>query len=126
MVSGVCSLPFALRARGTDGSFERPLAAPCPFSSWRRSYRADVTEMKPVVGIVGMTHLGLVSGSAFAAAGFETICFDRDEALVTNLRRGILPVLEPALPELIASNGARQSYSTKAADIARCDVVYVA
>jgi UDPglucose 6-dehydrogenase len=82
--------------------------------------------MKPVVGFVGMTHLGLVSGSAVAAAGFETICFDRDEALVSNLRRGILPVLEPALPELIASNGARQSYSTKAADIARCDVVYVA
>jgi UDP-glucose 6-dehydrogenase len=38
--------------------------------------------MKPVVGFVGMTHLGLVSASAVASAGFETICFDRDEALV--------------------------------------------
>jgi UDPglucose 6-dehydrogenase len=82
--------------------------------------------MKPVVGFVGMTHLGLVSASAVAGAGFETICFDRDAALVADLQRGRLPVLEPALPELIVSNGARQTFSADAADIARCDVVYVA
>jgi UDPglucose 6-dehydrogenase len=82
--------------------------------------------MKPVVGFVGITHLGLVSASAVAGAGFETICFDRDPVLVANLQRGILPVLEPGLPELIAANGARQRYSTDAADIAGCDVVYLA
>jgi UDPglucose 6-dehydrogenase len=82
--------------------------------------------MKPVVGFVGMTHLGLVSASAVASAGFETICFDREHALVANLRRGVLPVVEPDLPELIASNGARQTYTADVADIARCDVVYVA
>ncbi len=82
--------------------------------------------MKPVVGFVGMTHLGLVSASAVAGAGFDTICFDRDPALVADLRSGILPVLEPALPELIAANGARQTYSADAADIALCDVVYIA
>jgi UDPglucose 6-dehydrogenase len=82
--------------------------------------------VKPVVGFVGMTHLGLVSASAVAGAGFETICFDRDEVLVADLRRGKLPVIEPALPELIAANGTRQTYTPNAADIARCDVVYVA
>lgn len=82
--------------------------------------------MKPVVGFVGMTHLGLVSASAVASVGFETICFDRDETLVTDLNEGRLRVLEPALAELIASNGARQTYSTDASDIARCDVVYIA
>jgi UDPglucose 6-dehydrogenase len=82
--------------------------------------------MKPVVGFAGMTHLGLVSASAVASAGFETICFDRDEALIASLRKGVLPVVEPDLPELIASNGARQTYTANVADIARCDVVYVA
>ena len=82
--------------------------------------------MKPVVGFVGMTHLGLVSASAVAAAGFETICFDRDVALLAGLRCGKLPVLEPGLPELIAANGSRQRYSADIADIARCDVVYLA
>jgi UDPglucose 6-dehydrogenase len=82
--------------------------------------------MKPVVGFAGMTHLGLVSASAVAGAGFETICFDRDEGLVADLQRGRLGVLEPDLPELIAANGARQTFSANAADIARCDVVYLA
>jgi UDPglucose 6-dehydrogenase len=82
--------------------------------------------MKPVVGFVGMTHLGLVSASAVASAGFETICFDRDQALVANLQNGRPGVLEPGLPELMAANGARQAFSADVADIARCDVVYVA
>ena len=123
---GIRSLPLALRARGADGSFERPLAAPRAFPSRRRGRGAGGPAMKPVVGFAGMTHLGLVSASAVAGAGFETVCFDRDEALVADLRRGRLPVLEPDLPELIAANGARQTFSANAADIARCDVVYVA
>src|ERR1700726_4145783 len=82
--------------------------------------------MKPVVGFVGVTHLGLVSASAVASAGFETICFDRDQTLVASLRNGVVPVLEPDLPELITSNGAQQTYTADVADIARCDVVYVA
>ena len=82
--------------------------------------------MKPVVGFAGMTHLGLVSASAVAGAGFETVCFDRDATLVADLRRGRLPVLEPDLPELMAANGARQSFSANAADLGRCDVVYLA
>ncbi len=82
--------------------------------------------MKPVVGFVGMTHLGLVSASAVAGAGFQTICFDRDNALLADLQNGKLPVFEPALAELIASNGTRQTFSANAADIAQCDVVYVA
>jgi len=82
--------------------------------------------MKPVVGFAGMTHLGLVSASAVAGAGFETVCFDRDATLVADLQRGRLPVLEPDLPELIAANGARQTFSANAADLGRCDVVYLA
>jgi UDPglucose 6-dehydrogenase len=82
--------------------------------------------MKPVVGFAGMTHLGLVSASAVAGAGFETICFDRDEAMVADLRKGKLPILEPGLLELIASNGTRQTFSADAASIAGCDVIYVA
>jgi UDPglucose 6-dehydrogenase len=82
--------------------------------------------MKPVVGFVGMTHLGLVSASAVAGAGFETICIDRDEARVADLRNGKLGVVEPGLPELIAANRTHQIYSANPGDVARCDVVYVA
>ena len=39
----------------------------------------------PVVGFAGMTHLGLVSASAVATRGFETICFDADRAVIRRL-----------------------------------------
>jgi UDPglucose 6-dehydrogenase len=80
---------------------------------------------KPIVGFAGMTHLGIVSASAIASAGFETVCFDPDLELVGRLREGTLPVLEPALDELITTNSDRQCFTSVKDDLARCDVVYV-
>jgi UDPglucose 6-dehydrogenase len=79
----------------------------------------------PLIGFAGMTHLGIVSASAIAAAGFSTVCFDPDPKLVGRLRAGVLPVLEPGLDELIAGNGDRQRFTSARVDLARCDVVYV-
>lgn len=81
---------------------------------------------RPIVGFAGMTHLGLVSASAVASAGFETICFDPDSALITRLCRHDWHVIEPGLDELIRGNGDRQSFSANIAALNRCDVVYVA
>jgi UDPglucose 6-dehydrogenase len=80
---------------------------------------------RPVVGFAGMTHLGIVSASAVATAGFETVCFDPDAQLIVRMQAGSLPVLEPGLDELIAKNGARQRFTAQANDLARCAVVYV-
>ena len=80
----------------------------------------------PVVGFAGMTHLGLVSASAAAGRGCEVICYDADGALVDRLRRQDWPVLEPGLDDLIRANGPRQRFTAARADLACCDVVYVA
>jgi UDPglucose 6-dehydrogenase len=79
----------------------------------------------PVVGFAGMTHLGVVSASAIASAGFETVCFDPDAKLIGRLREGVLPVLEPGLDALIAANGDRQRFTSAKDDLVGCDVVYV-
>jgi UDPglucose 6-dehydrogenase len=81
---------------------------------------------RPVVAFAGMTHLGLVSATAVAGAGFETICFDKDGALITRLKKGDLPVVEPDLASLLKSNGRRQTFTSSITDIRRCDVVYIA
>jgi UDPglucose 6-dehydrogenase len=80
----------------------------------------------PVVGFAGMTHLGLVSASAVAARGFETICFDADRAAIRGLAQQDWPVLEPGLDELIRANGARQRFTGERGDLKNCDIVYVA
>jgi UDPglucose 6-dehydrogenase len=78
------------------------------------------------IGYAGMTHLGLVSGIAAAARGFETVCYDADEGRIAALQRSELPVIEPDLPELLAANRGRLRFASDRAALADCDVVYVA
>lgn len=78
------------------------------------------------VAFAGMTHLGLISAVGTCSKGFEVRGYDPDAALIARIATGDLPVLEPQLPELIASNGARQRFTSDIKDLASCDVVYIA
>jgi UDPglucose 6-dehydrogenase len=80
---------------------------------------------RPVVGFAGMTHLGLVSAVAAAAGGFEVVALGEPD-VVAAVARGELPVLEPGLPELLAANRDRLTFTAQAHDLSRCDLVYVA
>lgn len=82
--------------------------------------------MAPVLGFIGMTHLGLNSAAATAERGFETVCFDPDSDLILALRRGEMPVREPDLDDFCARNSEHLSFTDKPTELARCDVVYVA
>jgi UDPglucose 6-dehydrogenase len=80
----------------------------------------------PVVGYVGMTHLGLCSAVAAASKGFATRAIDRDPALIARLDAGQLPVVEPGLDDLLRQHRARIRFSADAAALNACDVIYVA
>lgn len=80
----------------------------------------------PVIAYCGMTHLGLVSGTAAAAMGFETVLFDPDAGLIGRLDKADLPVSEPDLDETFAANRQRITVTSDTADLARADVVYLA
>lgn len=80
----------------------------------------------PVIGFAGMTHLGLVSGAGASEKGFRVVCFDPDPARIEPLARGVLPVSEPQLEELVARNRARLSFTANGTELSACDVIYVA
>jgi len=80
---------------------------------------------EPQVAYVGMTHLGLCSAAAAASRGFNTLGFDLDPALVGRLDAGRLPIVEPGLDELIAGNRSRLAFSSDAARLSDCQVIYV-
>ncbi len=80
----------------------------------------------PVVGYLGMTHLGLCSAVAAASKGFLTRAIDRDAALVARLEAGKLPIVEPDLDGLLAAHRAQIKFSSDAAELHACDVIYVA
>jgi len=80
----------------------------------------------PIVGFAGMTHLGLVSGVSPSEKGFSLVCFDPNTDLIAALNKGVLPVSEPQLNELVAKNASRLRFTSESIDLKSCDVIYVA
>jgi UDPglucose 6-dehydrogenase len=58
------------------------------------------------VGVIGVGHVGLVTGAALAELGHEVVAMDLDVAKIELLRSGKTPFYEPELDELIARQTA--------------------
>ena len=56
------------------------------------------------VTVYGSGYVGLVTGSLLADVGNEVLCVDIDETKVANLKKGIIPIHEPGLDDVIISN----------------------
>ena len=78
-----------------------------------------------VIGFVGLTHLGLNSAIASAARGFHVLGYSDESELVSDLNRGVLPIEEPQLKELLASNTSRLTFSCNPECLSSCAIVYI-
>jgi UDPglucose 6-dehydrogenase len=58
------------------------------------------------IAVIGSGYVGLTTGACLASLGHRVVCADVDEAKVERLRRGVVDILEPGLPELVAENQA--------------------
>ena len=79
--------------------------------------------------VIGAGYVGLVSGACLADFGHDVVCVDRDAARIDLLRRGGVPIFEPGLEALVATNVAagRLCFDTDlAAHVARADVLMIA
>lgn len=81
------------------------------------------------ITMIGSGYVGLVSGACFADFGHDVICVDKDEAKIAALLDGRMPIYEPGLDHLVASNVAagRLAFTTDLASaVAGADAVFIA
>ena len=81
------------------------------------------------IAMIGTGYVGLVSGACFADFGHQVTCVDKDESKIAALRRGEIPIFEPGLDLLVATNvkAGRLSFATDIAlPVAEADAVFIA
>jgi len=81
------------------------------------------------VAMIGSGYVGLVSGACFADFGHDVVCVDKDPGKIERLNAGIMPIFEPGLEQLVASNvrAGRLSFTTSLeAGIAGAEAIFIA
>jgi len=81
------------------------------------------------VAMIGTGYVGLVSGACFSEFGHDVVCVDKDAGKIDALKNGKIPIYEPGLDEVVATNvkAGRLSFTTDLkSTVPGADAVFIA
>src|ERR1700740_1964554 len=81
------------------------------------------------ITIIGSGYVGLVTGACFADVGHSVICVDNDQRKVESLQKGLIPIYEPGLEEIVPRNvsARRLRFTNSTADgVDHSQIVFIA
>jgi UDPglucose 6-dehydrogenase len=81
------------------------------------------------IGIIGSGYVGLVAAACFSEMGNNVICVDIDDEKISQLIKGIIPIYEPGLSDLVLDNQKKETlkFTTNIKDaLTATEVVFIA
>tara|TARA_R110000787_G_scaffold276446_1_gene385373 strand:+ start:1852 stop:3210 length:1359 start_codon:yes stop_codon:yes gene_type:complete len=80
------------------------------------------------ITIIGSGYVGLVTGACFSEVGIDVRCVDVDQKKIDNLKKGIIPIYEPGLENMITRNmdKGRLQFTTDVSEAVKgSDVIFI-
>jgi len=83
--------------------------------------------MKRKIAIIGTGYVGLTTGVCLAYLGHKITCVDKDKVKIRNLKKGIIPIYEPGLKEVLEKHKRNIEFTTdlKSA-VSKSEIVFIA
>lgn len=81
------------------------------------------------IAVIGSGYVGLVSGTCFSEMGNKVTCVDIDQDKINKLKKGILPIFEPGLEQMVLKNIENKNlfFSTNIEEVIKdVEIVFIA